>query len=92
MTFLNIYKLSEHIDFIIDDDPNKVGKFMPGTKLKIQGSDILNNDTIKTCLITLSPESEESLLQRKSELFKNIQDVHSIFPGKPNSIVESTEK
>lgn len=92
VTFLNIYKLSEHIDFIIDDDPNKVGKFMPGTKLKIQGSDILNNDTIKTCLITLSPESEESLLQRKSGLFKNIENVHSIFPGKPNSIVESTEK
>lgn len=91
VTFISIYKLSEHIDFIIDDDPNKIGKYLPGTKIKIESSNILYNNSIHTCLITLSPESEANLLRRKSALFNNMQNVFSIFPGKPNSIFASIE-
>jgi len=86
VTFIHIYELKNLIDFVIDDDPNKIGKYMPGSSIEIKPSLYLNNKNIGTCLLSLSPESEKVVLDMKYEDFKMIGSVYSIFPGKLNSI------
>jgi hypothetical protein len=70
-TFVNLYKLSEYFDCIIDDDPNKIGLFMPGSKLPIHSSQILNDRKYPLCIMTLSPESEQKVMKKYSSFAEN---------------------
>jgi hypothetical protein len=59
-TFVNAHGIAEDIEFIVDDNPNKKGLFMPGSKLPIKGSQALIEEGIKLCLLSLNPLGEES--------------------------------
>ena len=89
ITFIHLFDLSSIIDFVIDDDPNKCGKCIPGTSIEIRGSDSFLNEQIGTCFLSLSPESESRFLSEKTHLLSNVTTIKSIFPGKENSIPRS---
>jgi len=89
ITFIHLFNLKNLIDFVIDDDPNKCGKFMPGTNIEIRTSKSLVTEKVETCFLSLSPETEAKLLSKKKDIFQNIPNVKSIFPGKENSILWS---
>lgn len=79
--FINYFDLGNYIDFITDDNPNKQGFFMPGSKVPIYSSDNLLKKNIKLCLTALSPESEEKVLQKNKEFLDNNGKMASIFKG-----------
>jgi len=70
-TFVNLYKLGNYFDCVIDDDPNKIGLFMPGSKLPIHSSQILNEREYPLCIMTLSPESEQKVMKKYSSFAEN---------------------
>ena len=84
--FLNFFELSELVDVVIDDHPDKQGLFMPGCGIAIVSSKKLQD--IDLCLLSLSPESEQKILDK----FKWYQDSRgvfkSIFAASPISIFE----
>lgn len=53
--FINLFGLSDLLAFVIDDDKNKLGLFMPGSLLKIRSSEELKKGRIKACLLGMSP-------------------------------------
>lgn len=56
--FINFMGIRDRIRFVADGDPNKVGRFMPGSRLPILHPDELYKQNIKLCLLGLSAESE----------------------------------
>ena len=58
VNFVNFLGLSDLVDCVIDDHPDKVGMLMPGSHLLIVPSAALKTRQIMTCISTLSPESE----------------------------------
>jgi len=64
--FVNYYALSDQIQLVIDDDPNKHKKFMPGCQLEIAGSEELLARDIKLCLLTCNPWNNQKIEQRYS--------------------------
>ena len=60
---------------------------MPGTNIEIRTSKSLVTEKVETCFLSLSPETEAKLLSKKKDIFQNIPNVKSIFPGKENSIL-----
>jgi cupin fold WbuC family metalloprotein len=68
--YINIMGLKDMIEFVVDDDPNKKGLFMPGSLLPIYGSEKLIQENIKLCLTSLSPESEEKVIKKNQEFIK----------------------
>ena len=68
--WINFLCLSDLIDCVIDDNPNKTGMYMPGSKLPILPSGTLYDREIKVCISTLSPESEVKVRTKLSRYFE----------------------
>lgn len=66
--YINLMGLKDIIEFVVDDDPNKKGLYMPGSLLPIYSSERLITENIKLCLSSLSPESEEKV-RKKNQIF-----------------------
>jgi hypothetical protein len=60
--FINFYGLRDMIECVIDDNSDKAGLHMPGSRLAIESSARLRD--IDLCLLSLSPESEGKVIAR----------------------------
>jgi hypothetical protein len=63
-TLISLLGLAKHLEFVVDDDPNKVGLFMPGSRLSIVPSSRLHTDDISVCLLSLSPTGQRRVVER----------------------------
>ena len=81
--FLNLFGLREFIDCVIDDNPNKVGLQMPGSRLPIRASSVLTDERIDLCLVSLSPESERKVIAAKQSYVAGGGRFRSIFAESP---------
>ncbi len=79
--FINVMGLKDAIEFVVDDDSHKRGLFMPGSRLPIYGSDALIKENIKLCLTSLSPESEEKVIQKNQAFLDQGGKFASILPA-----------
>ena len=84
--FVNLLGLSEHIGFVVDDNPDKQGLLMPGSRLPILGSASLLERDIRLCLLTVAPESEEKVVQRQQRFLEQGGLIASIFPDSPHAL------
>lgn len=84
--FINFYGLAPYLSGVIDDNPNKLGRFMPGSKLPIVGSRCLDSGDVDLCLLTLNPESEQKVLKAKADYLSRGGKFRSIFSASTNSI------
>ena len=84
--YINLMEIKDYIAFIVDDDPNKQSIYMPGSSLSVKRSDSLINEDIRLCLLSLSPDSEEKVLQNNINFVENRGVFSSIFPQRDNSI------
>jgi len=78
-TFINLLGLADHFRFVVDDNPNKRGRFMPGSKLPIVGSEALRD--VKLCLMSVAVESEDKVMNRNQAFVKAGGKFASIFPA-----------
>ena len=86
--FLNYFNISDHIDYVIDDNINKTGLFMPKSKTPIVSSEVLENKNISLCLLSLNPINEEKVIE-KLRKFKHLDGrIHSIFPHSKYSFLK----
>lgn len=82
VTFLTIMNAPGLIEFVVDDNPNKRGLYMPGSRLPIVGSDVLLAETdIKLCLLGLNPLSEQKVMDRQAAFVERGGVFKSIFPS-----------
>ena len=82
--FVNMYSLSELIDCVIDDHPEKQGLLMPGSRLPILGSAALAE--VDICLLALSPESERKVMDKNQSFLDRGGRFLSIFALSPKSV------
>lgn len=68
--WINFLELSDLLECVIDDHPNKVGMCMPGSRLPILPSNTLYDRNIKVCISTLSPESEKKVRGKHARYFE----------------------
>lgn len=80
--YINLLKIKDYIEFVIDDDPHKQNLRMPGSRLPIQRSNALFDDDIKLCLLGINLESENKVIAKN----KNFLDHGGCFASiSPNS-------
>jgi hypothetical protein len=79
--FVNLLGLKEYIECILDDDPNRQGLFMPGSRLPIKPSTTLQDQQIRLCLLSLNPMNEERVIARQQGFVERGGEFKSIFPA-----------
>jgi 2-polyprenyl-3-methyl-5-hydroxy-6-metoxy-1,4-benzoquinol methylase len=68
-TLVNGLSLGSHIDFAVDDQEERQGKFMPGCSLEIRPSEILAEDPRPTvCLLAVNNENDDRVMARVKTL------------------------
>ena len=82
--FVNFFGLGEFIECVIDDNPNKQNLLMPGSRLPVRGSAML--DAVDVCLLSLNPESEQKVLQKYRHVVERGVTFLSIFALSSKSI------
>jgi SAM-dependent methyltransferase len=85
--WINFLGVGSHVEFVVDDAPQKRGLFMPGSRLPILGSSQLIPRGITLCLLTLSQESEARVLANNRTFLDRGGAFASIFPGRPNALL-----
>lgn len=82
--FVNFFGLEKFIECVIDDNPNKQNLLMPGSRLPVQGSAML--DSIDVCLLSLNPESEQKVMQKYRHVVERGVAFLSIFALSQKSV------
>ena len=78
--------MADLIACVIDDNPHKQQLRMPGSGLPIIGSAALADRAIDLCLLSLSPESEQRVLEAKKDFRAGGGEFRSIFALSPIGI------
>jgi hypothetical protein len=89
--YVNVFDVADLISFVVDDDQNKRGLFVPGCRLPIYSSSALLDRGIKYCLTSLSPESEQKVIAANKNFLSSGGIFASIFPSSPMSFINLYE-
>lgn len=79
--YINLLKIKDYIEFVIDDDPHKQNFRMPGSRLPIRRSNALLEDNIKLCLLGINPESENKVIAKNKNFLNHGGCFASISPN-----------
>ena len=79
LAFIAFYDIYRFINFIIDDDVNKNGMFMPGSSIPIKSSNELYKKDNIFLLLTVNLTSEKKLMKLIKKKYGNFK-IKSIFP------------
>jgi hypothetical protein len=84
--FVNLFELGEWMECVIDDNPHKLGLYMPGSKLPIVTSTELLKSDITLCLLSLNPIGQQKVIERNAAFVARGGTFASIFPASANAI------
>lgn len=77
---INFTGIYTSIDMIVDDQPEKQNKFMPGGRLPIVPSDALYSENIDICLLAVNAENEEKVITKHEKWVQRGGVFWSILP------------
>lgn len=84
--YVNFFDLKDYVEFIVDDNPNKKGLYMPGSGLQIRGSEHLIKEDIRLCLLGVNPNIEEKVISNNKAFVGQGGIFLSIFQGSRHSL------
>jgi hypothetical protein len=85
-TFINLFDVGGFVDCVLDDNPHKVGLYMPGSRIPIVSSRALLDRGITLCLLSIGAGGEHTVIDKHREFIARGGMFRSIFPTSPVAI------
>jgi len=89
---VNSLGIEDFIEFVSDDTKEKQGFFLPGTALRIKSSEALEREKVSLCVLCLSVEHENKILQKHQGFIARGGIFLSAFPMQENSLLNFAMK
>ena len=89
---VNSLGIEDFIEFVLDDTKEKQGFYLPGTALRIKSSEALEREKISLCVLCLSVEHEDKILQKHQGFIARGGIFLSAFPMQENSLLNFAMK
>lgn len=77
---INFLGIAPMIDVIVDDQPEKQNKFMPGGRIPIVSSEALYSLGIDICLLGVNTENEDKVIVKHTEWVRNGGTFWAVLP------------
>lgn len=61
-SLVNFTGIADLIDYFVDDQPKKLGLYMPGSRLPIFSRSKLHDDNVRVCLLGVNAENERAVM------------------------------
>jgi len=91
--FVNALGLGSDIAMVVDDDPNKRGRFAPGIDTPIiPSSGLMDKQRLRACLLAVSPRAEPIVREKLAPLAARGVGFYTIYAGQPGSILEGWQE
>ena len=71
ISFLSFFEISKYIDYVLDNNINKKGLFLPIGNKKIKDASILRNTKLKICLLAMNPINHNKIIKKYKFFEKN---------------------
>jgi SAM-dependent methyltransferase len=79
-SLINFTGLGSYLECVFDDQPEKNGLFMPGSRLEILPGEELERRSIDTCLLAVNAENEQTVIDKHSEFIEHGGRFVSVLP------------
>ena len=86
VAFISILELGELFHYVIDDNTNKKGMYMPIGEIPIIDSKLMISKGIKICLLALNPQNHSLVIDNNHNFINSGGVFLSIFPDTDNYI------
>jgi hypothetical protein len=83
--FVNFHDLAEHIAFVVDDTPQKQGRYLPKCGVPVRPKDALDTASTPLCLLGFSPEIEDKVIASNGTFVASGGQFSSIFAASHRS-------
>lgn len=80
VSLINFANLGPYIQCALDDNPQKHGKYLPGSHVPILSGQALKTDSINLCLLAVNAENEESVISTHNSYQENGGCFASVLP------------
>jgi SAM-dependent methyltransferase len=80
---VNYAEVADLIDMVVDDQPEKQGRVMPGSRLPIVPSTALEEQRVGVCLLAVNAENEDKVIARHASYTARGGEFMSIHPPSP---------
>lgn len=84
--FVHYHGLAGLITCVLDDTPEKQGRFLPGTAIPVLSSDFLASSAVTACIFGLAPEVEDRIVARHQPFIARGGRFLSAFPASNRSL------
>ncbi len=91
VAFISILELQDLISYVVDDNANKIGMYMPIGMIPIIDSKSISEKGISICLLALNPVSHDLVIDNNKDFIENGGKFMSIFPGTNNYVEDFQE-
>jgi hypothetical protein len=82
-TLINFAGMGDYLEWVLDDQPEKQGKYMPGSRLPILPGERLAAHAVDTCLLAVNAENEDMVVERHAGFLEQGGRFASIHPPSP---------
>jgi hypothetical protein len=87
VAFINLLNLHPHLQFVVDDNLQKRGRYMPGSDLPIFDSASLTSTDVGICLSSVNIENRDRMIKNNRDFVNKGGSFYSIFPETPETIL-----
>lgn len=77
---INFAGLAPYLEFVVDDQPEKQGKYLPGSRLRILPGGAIEAHGIQVCLLAVNAENEIAVISRHRPFVARGGEFASLLP------------